>query len=48
MENEKQLVTPSLSFSLIIFAIMVTGLEGPDDDDDDDDLLAKEHPHLYI
>ena len=47
MENEKQLVTPSLSLSLIIFAIMVTGLEGPDDEDDDD-LLAKEHPHLYI
>ena len=47
MENEK-LVTPSLSLSLIIFAIMVTGLEGPDDDEDDDDLLAKEHPHLYI
>ena len=39
-------MTPSLSLSLIIFAIMVTGLEGPDDDDDD--LLAKEHPHLYI
>ena len=37
-------VTLSFSFSLIIFAIIVTGLDGPDDDD----LLAKEHPHLYI